>query len=257
MRRHDGRNPVDVDSEAVDRAVGRRRRRSRPEQIAVARNARRGSAGGARRAARSVPPGGVAARRGRIVIRGNGGGARRADWHGDVADLARSPRAVRTAAGAAARTPRGASLGADVTAWTDDSPTAATSMNDSRPTSTARRAGERRAVDAHLSACPPCRRSRDAERAAREVIHQHRDELRCCAPDRLRERCAAHQASAFAPARQPADAVRLPASGLRLPALAAARLWPRRSCSRWRACSSSGSEQRRRRRSPPVWRSIT
>jgi anti-sigma factor RsiW len=74
---------------------------------------------------------------------------------------------------------------------------------------------ERREVDAHLSACPPCRDQETAERTAREVIHQHRDELRCGAPDRLRERCAAHQASAFAPARQPGmrSGFRLPASG--------------------------------------------
>jgi anti-sigma factor RsiW len=79
---------------------------------------------------------------------------------------------------------------------------------------------ERREVDAHLSACPPCRDHATAERTVREVIHQHRDELRCGAPDRLRERCAAHQAlapraSADTSAPQPAvrSGFRLPASG--------------------------------------------
>jgi anti-sigma factor RsiW len=52
---------------------------------------------------------------------------------------------------------------------------------------------ERRAVDAHLAKCPPCRGHADAERAAREVIQQHRDELRPPAPDRLRARCVAHR----------------------------------------------------------------
>jgi anti-sigma factor RsiW len=53
---------------------------------------------------------------------------------------------------------------------------------------------ERRRVDAHLSACPPCRDQAEAERLARDVIHEHRDELRCCAPERLRQRCEAHYA---------------------------------------------------------------
>jgi anti-sigma factor RsiW len=62
---------------------------------------------------------------------------------------------------------------------------------------------ERREVEAHLSECPPCRDQATAERTAREVIHEHRNELRCCAPDGLRERCA-HQTSAFV-LRAPAD----------------------------------------------------
>jgi anti-sigma factor RsiW len=59
---------------------------------------------------------------------------------------------------------------------------------------------QRRAVDAHLAKCPPCRGHADAERVAREVIHEHRDELRCCAPERLRARCVAHQEGASASA---------------------------------------------------------
>jgi hypothetical protein len=60
---------------------------------------------------------------------------------------------------------------------------------------------ERRAVDAHLSACPPCRDHADAERAARNVIHERRGELRCHAPEGLRARCGRlrrEAASAFA-----------------------------------------------------------
>ena len=53
---------------------------------------------------------------------------------------------------------------------------------------------ERRAVDAHLSKCPPCRGHADAERAARDVIHECRDGLRGHAPETLRERCEAYQA---------------------------------------------------------------
>ncbi|MGH9408361.1 MAG: anti-sigma factor family protein, partial [Vicinamibacterales bacterium] len=35
----------------------------------------------------------------------------------------------------------------------------------------------RRAVDTHLIACPSCRRDADSERAARDLIRTHRDEL--------------------------------------------------------------------------------
>jgi len=50
----------------------------------------------------------------------------------------------------------------------------------------------RRAMDAHLTACPPCREHALAERGARELIRDHRDTLRAAAPDALRARCAAH-----------------------------------------------------------------
>ena len=50
---------------------------------------------------------------------------------------------------------------------------------------------DRRTVEAHLSKCPPCRDHAVAEQAARDLIHEHRDELRCQAPAGLRERCAA------------------------------------------------------------------
>ncbi|PYR60492.1 MAG: hypothetical protein DMF85_04835 [Acidobacteria bacterium] len=49
----------------------------------------------------------------------------------------------------------------------------------------------RRAVDAHLSACPPCRERYEAERTAREILHGSRDQLRPAAPGALRARCAA------------------------------------------------------------------
>jgi putative zinc finger protein len=48
---------------------------------------------------------------------------------------------------------------------------------------------ERRAMDAHLAACPPCRDQAEAERAARDVIRERRGQLRCCAPEGLRARC--------------------------------------------------------------------
>jgi anti-sigma factor RsiW len=70
---------------------------------------------------------------------------------------------------------------------------------------------ERRRVDEHLTACPPCRDHADAERVARTVIHEHRDELRCCAPERLRQRCEAHSAG---DPRQSSSVLRQPSSVL-------------------------------------------
>jgi anti-sigma factor RsiW len=55
----------------------------------------------------------------------------------------------------------------------------------------------RRAVDTHLGSCPPCRERADAERSARDIIHEHRDLLRAAAPAGLRTRCAL-QSSTFA-----------------------------------------------------------
>ena len=51
----------------------------------------------------------------------------------------------------------------------------------------------RRETDVHLAKCPPCRERMEAERAAREVVHERRDALRAAAPRGLRERCAAHR----------------------------------------------------------------
>ena len=48
----------------------------------------------------------------------------------------------------------------------------------------------RRAVEAHLAACPPCLERAEAERAARDVVHAQRDRLRPAAPAELRARCA-------------------------------------------------------------------
>jgi anti-sigma factor RsiW len=77
-------------------------------------------------------------------------------------------------------------------------------------------ADERRAVDAHLTACPPCRGHAEAERVARDVIHERRDNLRQCAPDELRERCGRlrGRASAASPDASPGSAAR---SRFRLP----------------------------------------
>lgn len=49
---------------------------------------------------------------------------------------------------------------------------------------------ERAAVDAHLSACPPCRGRVAGERAARLVLQSRRGTLRTCASQALRTRCA-------------------------------------------------------------------
>ncbi len=76
---------------------------------------------------------------------------------------------------------------------------------------------ERRAVDAHLSKCPPCRGHADVERAARDVIHECRDELRRPAPEGLRARCAEASGVHLRAARPGGQAGRfhLPSSGLR------------------------------------------
>jgi anti-sigma factor RsiW len=55
---------------------------------------------------------------------------------------------------------------------------------------------QRESVDAHISTCPPCRDLVAEERAAREVLLSRRQELRACASERLRARCAAHRTSA-------------------------------------------------------------
>src|SRR5262249_15700821 len=47
----------------------------------------------------------------------------------------------------------------------------------------------RRAVEAHLALCPPCRRLAEAEAAARTIVHGHREALRPHVPDALRARC--------------------------------------------------------------------
>lgn len=55
-------------------------------------------------------------------------------------------------------------------------------------------------VASHLAACPPCRELADAGRSARDLVVEHRAELRTAAPAELRARCAALQSSAFAKA---------------------------------------------------------
>ena len=52
-------------------------------------------------------------------------------------------------------------------------------------------AAGRAAIAAHLDACPPCRRHVDAERSARDLVHEHRAGLCAQAPQALRDRCAA------------------------------------------------------------------
>jgi hypothetical protein len=55
-------------------------------------------------------------------------------------------------------------------------------------------------VGSHLAACPPCRELADAGRWARDLVVEHRADLRTAAPADLRARCAALQSSAFAKA---------------------------------------------------------
>src|SRR4029079_8029819 len=47
----------------------------------------------------------------------------------------------------------------------------------------------RRAIDAHLDACPPCRDHAETEAAARDLVRSHRTSLRARAPEPLRARC--------------------------------------------------------------------
>ena len=51
-------------------------------------------------------------------------------------------------------------------------------------------ADDRSAVGAHLAACPPCRKHADDERTGRDLVRDHRAELRAAAPPALRDRCA-------------------------------------------------------------------
>lgn len=59
---------------------------------------------------------------------------------------------------------------------------------------------DRRSVETHLAACPPCLARADAERSGRDVVRSHREDLRSGAPPALRARCAALHSSAFATA---------------------------------------------------------
>ena len=66
-------------------------------------------------------------------------------------------------------------------------------------------------VRAHVEACEPCRDRLAGERAAREAIRARRGELRRCAPDTLKARCAAYAARrspAVEAGAAPAPAVR-------------------------------------------------
>lgn len=60
--------------------------------------------------------------------------------------------------------------------------------------------GARRAVEAHLAACPPCQQHAAAEAAARDALRGHRTALTARAPESLRARCSALQSSAVATA---------------------------------------------------------
>jgi anti-sigma factor RsiW len=54
---------------------------------------------------------------------------------------------------------------------------------------------DRAAVDAHLAKCPPCRDRVSDEQTARSVLVARRDELKMCAPELLKRRCAEHLTS--------------------------------------------------------------
>jgi anti-sigma factor RsiW len=55
---------------------------------------------------------------------------------------------------------------------------------------------DRSRVEAHLQRCPPCRSRVATERATHELLASHREELRGCASETLRHRCAAQRAFA-------------------------------------------------------------
>lgn len=63
----------------------------------------------------------------------------------------------------------------------------------------------RRSIEAHLAGCPPCHDHAAAERAARDLVAEHRDDLRVEAPGALRARCAALSAPADAIAGRAGD----------------------------------------------------
>ena len=71
---------------------------------------------------------------------------------------------------------------------------------------------DRAAVEAHLQRCPPCRTRVAAERAARELLYARQKDLRGCAPDGLRHRCAAQRAVAGDGARSRVRRVLMPLS---------------------------------------------
>lgn len=51
-------------------------------------------------------------------------------------------------------------------------------------------------IEAHLERCPPCRDRVAGERAARDVLRARRRDIRPCASEMLRARCAAHKRAA-------------------------------------------------------------
>jgi len=53
---------------------------------------------------------------------------------------------------------------------------------------------DRTVVEEHVRVCPPCRARVVSERATHDLLHERRLGLRGCAPDTLRQRCAAHRA---------------------------------------------------------------
>lgn len=63
----------------------------------------------------------------------------------------------------------------------------------------------RRSVEAHLAGCPPCHDHAVAERAARDLLVERRDDLRVEAPGALRARCAALSGAATAAAGSTGD----------------------------------------------------
>ena len=97
------RDTVTVDSDMVDRAADApppgvaRPRRRHARDAAAARDARPGAAGGDRRAAGGLPPGGLVTGRGRVFLRRNRRDADDSGRHRHVAHLARPAPAVRPA----------------------------------------------------------------------------------------------------------------------------------------------------------------
>ena len=66
----------------------------------------------------------------------------------------------------------------------------------------------RRAIDAHLEACPPCREHAETEAAARDLVRSHRDSLSARAPESLRARCRDMAAQSPIPIDNPHSTIR-------------------------------------------------
>ena len=112
MRRHDGRNPVDVNSETVEQAADVAGDERTPEQLLTRATLDSDLQAALDELAGCVSAGGLAARRRGVLVRRHRPHRRRAHRHGDVADFARAPDALRAAGPEAQR--RGGARGVGI-----------------------------------------------------------------------------------------------------------------------------------------------